>query len=159
MKIRPSKVVASIALAAFITSNSLFVYASDFTNSNKCQICSEHTTPKSIIKISKINDNSDDNDNFISIEVKTPYVFKTDKFENDNYSVLNLLNTTYSEYKQELKNGETLQDLIKRKQVTDSYNLIKYIEYEKILDNAVENNSLTSTEKIDLLNSFSATLI
>lgn len=156
MKIRPSKTVASIALAAFITSNSLFIYANDLTNSNKYEISTESDSPKSVIKINKVNN---DNANFISVEIKTPYVFKTDSFENNDYSVLGLLNTTYNDYKKELEKGENLQNIIKRKQVTDSYNSIKYMEYEKILNNAVENNVLTVAEKLDLLDNYTEVLV
>lgn len=158
MKIRPTKTIASIALAAFITSNSLFVYAGDATvTSNTYEISANNDgKSKAVVKVNKIND---DNYNGVSVEVRSPYVFESGNFENDNSDVLNLLNSTYDEYREQLQRGESLINMLHKRNSMNAYNMIKYMEYETILNNAVANNALSTNERSNLLSDYIAVLV
>lgn len=151
MKIRPTKTLASFVLVSIITSNSLFIYANDIQASYNCEISLENNKNSSLIKLNRIQPNK-------TSKRQLPYVFNAKSFESDDYEVLHLLNTTYKGYKHQLQKGETLQSILEKNNSSDNYKVLKYIEYEQILQNAVTNNTLTQTEKDNLLCDYIKTL-
>ncbi len=162
MKNKRKKRVTSMVVAVLILSNSVFLYADEKTLLDHHSIAdltiNENDDCKPRIKINLINDRQ-----FVLYNERNKLTIEdtdeSDNKEDDSDYTLSLLNMGYSDYKTQLKNGESLQTLLKKNDVIEKYNENKYVEYENILKNAVKNNAITDEDMTKLLADFTPSFV
>ncbi len=154
------QVATGVLLSTILFSNGIFVYANDsavFEYINNITVCDKdiinnnndkHIVIMNILRPNQIIYNDDKNK-----YLKTEEEKDDDNNDNDN-DTLGLLNMTMDEYREQLKNGENLQSLLEKNNVTEQFKSQMFENYENILETAVKNNSITKDEMYALLEKF-----
>lgn len=164
MKIRKTKKVVSVVISFIVLTNATFVYADDikFVNRHTLNIVSKNIEND---KVENINNNNNrkpkinviNNRYFVYYDDRNKYAIVETEEEDDDTNkdyILNMLNLSYNEYKNELKRGESLQSLLEKNNATTKYNSKKYDDYISILQNAVDNNAISKDEMDKLLSDY-----